>query len=82
MADKNRALHVSSYNENEPATCHVDKIEDIGYDEFVMRYMLPNRLCVFSKEVTKSWKSRSEWVENGKPNLRFLSERFGRSYRF
>lgn len=78
MADgKGVGLHVSNHEEN----C-VDKIEDIGYDEFFIRFMLPNRLCVFTKEVTKSWKSRYEWVENGKPNLRFLSERFGRNCRF
>ena len=58
---------------------HKERIEAIRYDEFFSQFMLSNKMCVFSNEMTRSWRSRKEWVRNGKPNFEFLSDRFGRN---
>lgn len=58
----------------------MDDIERIGslkYEEFFRNYLEANQLCIFSSELTKHWRSRNEWVSNGRPNLEFLSKTFG-----
>jgi len=49
----------------------------ITLDQFQDLYLSQNRLCIFSPIFTDDWRSRHEWVMNGKPNLEYLSEQFG-----
>lgn len=55
----------------------VTRVHTITYGDFFKDFLLANQLCVFSSEITEDWRSRKEWVTNGKPNLEFLSNRFG-----
>ncbi|XP_074629189.1 2-oxoglutarate and iron-dependent oxygenase JMJD4-like isoform X2 [Acropora palmata] len=55
----------------------VTRVHTITYGDFFRDFLLENQLCVFSSEITEDWRSRKEWVTNGKPNLEFLSNRFG-----
>ncbi|XP_067018397.1 2-oxoglutarate and iron-dependent oxygenase JMJD4-like isoform X3 [Acropora muricata] len=55
----------------------VTRMHTITYGDFFRDFLLANQLCVFSSEITEDWRSRKEWVTNGKPNLEFLSNRFG-----
>lgn len=57
----------------------VTRVHTITYGDFFKDFLLANQLCVFSSEITEDWRSRKEWVTNGKPNLEFLSNRFGKS---
>ncbi|XP_060064308.1 2-oxoglutarate and iron-dependent oxygenase JMJD4-like [Ylistrum balloti] len=52
---------------------------DITYDDFFQQYLLQNRPCIFSSELTQGWFSRRDWVDKatGKPDLTFLKEQFG-----
>ena len=56
----------------------VTRVHTITYGDFFRDFLLANQLCVFSSEITEDWRSRKEWVTNGKPNLEFLSNRFGK----
>lgn len=58
----------------------MDDLERVGaikYEEFFRDFLEANQLCIFSSELTQHWRSRQEWVEDGKPNLDFLSNEFG-----
>ena len=56
----------------------VDRIvSNITLGHFQDLYLGQNRLCIFSPIFTDDWRSRHEWVMNGKPNLEYLSEKFG-----
>lgn len=55
----------------------VTRVHAITYGDFFRDFLEANQLCVFSSEITEDWQSRKEWVTNGKPNLEFLSNRFG-----
>ena len=58
----------------------MDDLERVGcikYEEFFRDYLEANQLCIFSSELTKHWRSRKEWVTDGKPNLGFLANKFG-----
>ncbi|XP_072034844.1 2-oxoglutarate and iron-dependent oxygenase JMJD4-like [Amphiura filiformis] len=57
----------------------VDHItERISYQDFFVKYLLPNRPCLLSSYVTAKWRSVKEWVkEDGQPNLDFLASNFG-----
>lgn len=57
----------------------IERIGSIKYEEFFRSYLEANQLCIFSSELTKHWRSRNEWVSNGRPNLEFLSKTFGES---
>ena len=57
----------------------IERIGSIKYEEFLRSYLEGNQLCIFSSELTKHWRSRNEWVSNGRPNLEFLSKTFGKS---
>ena len=57
-----------------------DDLERVGvikYEEFFRDFLEANKLCVFSSEVTQHWRSRKEWVKDGRPNFEFLSNHFG-----
>ena len=58
----------------------IERIGSIKYEEFFRSYLEANQLCIFSSELTKHWRSRNEWVSNGRPNLEFLSKTFGKSW--
>ncbi|XP_029649406.1 2-oxoglutarate and iron-dependent oxygenase JMJD4-like isoform X1 [Octopus sinensis] len=52
--------------------------EEISYEDFFLRYLIPNKPCVFSCKHTRHWRSRAEWVdEQGKPKFEFLKTNFG-----
>ena len=57
----------------------IDYVKDlISYEEFFLRYLLPNKPCILTPQVTQLWKSRTEWVtHDGKPNFEFLEKNFG-----
>lgn len=58
----------------------MDDLERLGaieYEKFFRDFLKANQLCIFSSELTQHWRSRKEWVEDGKPNLDFLSNEFG-----
>ncbi|KAL9958455.1 hypothetical protein ACROYT_G035470 [Oculina patagonica] len=58
----------------------MDDLERVGaikYEEFFRDFLEPNQLCIFSSELTQHWRSRKEWVKDGKPNLDFLSNEYG-----
>ena len=57
----------------------VTRVHAITYGNFFRDFLEANQLCVFSSEITEDWQSRKEWVTNGKPNLEFLSNQFGKS---
>ncbi|XP_041376873.1 uncharacterized protein LOC121389344 [Gigantopelta aegis] len=49
-----------------------------SYEEFFLRFLLPNKPCVLSSEATAKWQSRREWVcKDGKPDFEFLRQHFG-----
>ena len=57
-----------------------DNLERVGvikYEEFFRDFLEANKLCIFSSEVTQHWRSRKEWVIDGRPNFEFLSNHFG-----
>ena len=57
-------------------------VEKIPYDitlrQFQDLYLIQNKPCIFSKVFTDDWRSRREWVKNGKPNLEYLEDKFGK----
>ncbi|EDO26293.1 predicted protein, partial [Nematostella vectensis] len=53
------------------------RVGKISYEAFLTDYLQPNKLCVFSCELTQEWKCRKEWVVNGEPNFEFLHQNFG-----
>lgn len=55
------------------------RLSDLKYEEFFRDYMEANQLCIFSSELTKHWRSRKEWVINGRPNFGFFMKEFGNS---
>lgn len=57
----------------------VERVGAITYEDFFRDYLEANQLCVFSTEVTQHWRSRKEWVMNGRPHLEILSNQFGHS---
>lgn len=57
----------------------VERVGAITYEDFFRDYLEANQLCVFSTEVTEHWRSRKEWVMNGRPYLEILSNQFGHS---
>lgn len=71
--------------QNTPEKCtkkdHLERLGDIKYDEFFKDYLLANRLCIFSCDLTSSWGSRSDWVKDGRPNFEFFEQSFGKSLR-
>lgn len=72
------AVHIA-VKENYTSMDDVTRVHTITYGDFFRDFLLENQLCVFSSEITEDWRSRKEWVTNGKPNLEFLSNRFGKS---
>ena len=50
---------------------------ELSLDQFQERYLRLNKPCVFSGTFTKGWRSRIEWVKDGKPNAKYLSDKFG-----
>lgn len=61
-------------------TYFMDDLKRVGaikYEEFFEDFLETNQLCIFSSELTQHWRSRKEWVEDGKPNLDFLTKEFG-----
>jgi len=60
----------------------MDDLERVGtvkYEEFFRDFLEPNQLCIFSSELTKDWRSRKDWVTDGRPNFDLLSKEFGKS---
>lgn len=55
----------------------LERLESISYEVFFKDYLVQNRLCIFSSELTKKWRSRLEWVRDAGPNYNFLRENFG-----
>lgn len=67
-------------NDNKELWRSMDDLKRVGaikYEEFFRDFMETNQLCIFSSELTKDWRSRKEWVKDGKPNFDFLSKEFG-----
>ena len=61
-------------------TYFMDDLKRIGavtYREFSEYFLEANQLCIFSSELTQHWRSRKEWVKDGKPDLDYLSKEFG-----
>lgn len=64
---------------------HVHKIDwvdsNITYEEFFEKYLIANKPCIISQELTKNWKSVQNWVDSksGKPNFNYLKENFGKN---
>lgn len=53
--------------------------KDVSYSEFVQKYMEKNQPVVLTG-LMDDWKACKDWVlDNGKPNLQFLSSHFGNS---
>ncbi|XP_046555323.1 2-oxoglutarate and iron-dependent oxygenase JMJD4-like [Haliotis rubra] len=56
----------------------IDHLDDMpSYEEFFLQYLLPNRPCVMSAKCTEGWRSRREWVQQGRPHLDFFISHFG-----
>eukprot|EP00794_Sanderia_malayensis_P017460 gene17460-19207_t len=51
----------------------------LAVEDFHKLYLSGNKPCVLHKDLTKDWRSRQEWVVNGKPNFSHLREHFGSS---
>ena len=62
----------------------IDYIQSpISYEEFFLKYLIPNKPCLFGPWATADWRSVKEWVTSeGKPDLEFLSEKFGNMIQF
>ena len=57
----------------------VDRISiEITQNQFQDLYLNPNKPCVLTEVFTRDWRSRREWVHNGKPNFEYLSDKFGK----
>ena len=56
----------------------LQRLGTIKHEEFFRDYLEANQLCIFSSELTKHWRSREEWVSDGRPNVEFLSKEFGK----
>ncbi|XP_045179491.2 2-oxoglutarate and iron-dependent oxygenase JMJD4-like [Mercenaria mercenaria] len=55
-----------------------EKVKEIDYNNFFKEYLLANKPCIFTPDVTMQWKSRKDWVmENHTPNYTFLRALFG-----
>ena len=50
---------------------------EISYNEFFTKFLVPNRPCVFSSEITRSWRCRREWEGESAPNFKNIDELFG-----
>ena len=57
----------------------LERLGPIGYDDFFKDYLMQNRLCIFSSDLTKNWRSRLEWVKDSRPDYDFLEKSFGES---
>ena len=61
-------------------TCFMDDLKRVGaitYKEFFYFFLKTNQPCIFSSELTQHWRSRKEWVKDGKPDLDYVSKEFG-----
>ncbi|EPS61124.1 hypothetical protein M569_13674, partial [Genlisea aurea] len=59
----------------------VEKVNgrELSYADFAKRYLAGSRPVVLTG-ITEGWNACKDWVlSDGKPNLRFFSERFGKS---
>jgi hypothetical protein len=64
-----------------PRGLKIDRISsNVTYTEFFKSYLMENKPCIISQEMTENWKSVQNWVdsESGKPNFQYLKERFGK----
>ena len=57
----------------------LERVGTIKYEEFFREFLEPNQLCIFSSELTKDWRSRKEWIIDGRPNFDLLLKEFGKS---
>ena len=55
----------------------ISRISEITYNEFVGTYLAENLPCLLDERFTRNWKSRQEWISDGKPCFRFLKRSFG-----
>jgi virulence-associated protein VagC len=64
----------------EPRGRKIDRISsNVTYKDFFESYLLVNKPCIISQEMTANWKSVQNWVdcESGGPNFQYLKENFG-----
>ena len=51
---------------------------NISYEEFLLKYLLPNRPCLLENWATFGWKSINRWVDSaGRADLQYLNTSFG-----
>ena len=65
--------------------CHGELFDttcSISYKLFFQNYLLPNKPCIFSSNLTKNWPCRRDWVCEGAPNFDVLRTLFGRLGKF
>ena len=52
--------------------------EPLQYEEFFLRYLLPNKPCLLAPWATEGWRSRQEWVTpQSTPDLHYIRKHFG-----
>ena len=56
----------------------IPHVSNISYQEFVAKFLTKNVPCLLEEIHTRSWRSRQEWILNGKPHFEFLRENFGK----
>lgn len=64
----------------EPCGQQIDQINsNVAYEVFFQNYLMVNKPCIISREMTTNWKSVQNWVDrkSGKPNFQYLKENFG-----
>ncbi len=55
--------------------------EDTTFVTFYFDFLLKNKPAIFESALTTNWQCMRDWVlSDGKPNLDFLREHFGRSF--
>ena len=52
-------------------------LSGLSEEEFFGKFLLTNKPCLFDAQMTREWRSRREWVTEGKPDVKYLKTMFG-----
>ncbi|XP_043476912.1 2-oxoglutarate and iron-dependent oxygenase JMJD4 [Leptopilina heterotoma] len=69
----------STISPNLESDCELDSsinVEELSYNAFFCKYLIPNKPCIIQSNVTKDWLCRKNWIQNETPNFSLLHELF------
>lgn len=73
---KNRRLSV---NKSTDIIDWIDYVNpSVTYDEYFSKYLMENKPCIFTSEITDKWSCKRQWNLDGTPDFDVLDISFGK----